>query len=204
MEHKERSDVLLHYWYGESEEGVIPTQRMLHIWFGADPKVDAEIKDQFSEDYQRALKGDYTSWEEAPRGSLTLIILFDQFSRHIHRNTTKAFELDAKALELCLRGIEQQQDHLLSLLERAFFYFPLMHAENLEMQAFSVRAFQMLVGLSFPETRATFEKFLEYSIRHYEAIKQFGRFPQRNAILGRESTPEESEYLKIAAIKWGD
>jgi uncharacterized protein (DUF924 family) len=204
MEHKEKVDAIVQYWFGESEGNIVPSKHMLHIWFDAEPKIDAEIKEKFLGEYQKTTRGEYSNWEDYPRSCLAQIIVLDQFSRHIFRNTPQAFAQDQKALDLCLRGIERQHDHLLSLLERAFFYFPLMHAEGLEMQAFSVRAFQMLVNLAFPETRGTFEKFLEYAVRHYEAVRQFNRFPQRNAIFGRESTPQELEYLKTAAIKWGD
>ncbi len=124
------------------------------------------------------------------------MILFDQFSRHIYRDMAKAYENDPKALELCLKGVEQQFDHHLSLIERVFFYFPLMHSESIDMQSLSVRAFQMLVNLSFPETRAIFEKFLEHAIKHYEVVNQFSRFPSRNRVLGRPSTEAEVEFLK--------
>lgn len=90
----------------------------------------------------------------------------------------------------------KEYDHTLSLIERVFFYFPLMHSENLEMQATAVRAYQILVNLAFPETRGIFESFLDYAVRHYEVIKRFGRFPQRNEIIGRPSTAEEQEFMK--------
>src|SRR5262249_54736054 len=147
------------------------------------------IKQKFYNDYIKAAQGDFIDWEQNPRSTLALIILFDQFSRHIYRNMPQSFEQDRKALDLCLRGIERQFDHMLSLMERVFFYFPLMHSENSEMQSLSLRAYEMLLTLSFQETRPIFEKFLDYAIRHHEIISRFGRFPYRNQILGRTSTP---------------
>jgi uncharacterized protein (DUF924 family) len=127
---------------------------------------------------------------------LALIIIFDQFSRSIYRNSASAYAQDQKALSLCLNGIQKEYDHALSLIERVFFYLPLMHAESLEMQTTAVRAFQILVNLSFSETRSIYENFLDYAIKHYEVIRRFGRFPQRNISLARPSTPEEEEFLK--------
>jgi uncharacterized protein (DUF924 family) len=137
-------------------------------------------------------------------GILALIILLDQFPRHLYRQTPSAFAQDQKALNLCLAGIQNEFDHLLSLIERVFFYYPLMHAESLEMQATAVRAYQILVNLAFPETRAIYENFLAYAIKHYEIIKQFGRFPHRNLLLGRMSTADELEFLKTAQVPFNE
>lgn len=189
-------DTILHYWFGHAEEAALPSTHRTWVWFSGDKVVDAEIKEKFGTDYAKAASNDYKNWETSPRGSLALIILLDQFSRHIYRGTATAFEQDPKALEICLKGIEHQHDHKLSLLERAFFYFPLMHAENAEMQALSVRAMEMLLGLSFQETRPIFAKFLDYAIRHHEIIARFGRFPHRNDLLLRASTQQEIDFLK--------
>ncbi|MFT3742537.1 MAG: DUF924 family protein [Gammaproteobacteria bacterium] len=191
-------DAILQYWLGSVEKTALPSTHRTWVWFSGDPQVDKEIKTQFYEDYLKAVQGDYASWEQGPRSTLALIILFDQFSRHIYRNMPQAFDQDRKALDLCLRGVEQQFDHMLSLMERVFFYFPLMHSENAEMQSLSLRAYEMLLTLSFQETRPIFEKFLDYAIRHHEIISRFGRFPYRNEVLGRTSTPAEEEFLKNA------
>ncbi len=198
----DRIDEILHYWFGHVEETALPSEHRTKIWFSGEASVDAEIKEKFMEDYEKALRGEYADWEKSPRGCLALIILFDQFSRHIYRHTAQAFAQDPKAVALCLKGIEHQYDHLLSLMERVFFYFPLMHSENAEMQSLSMRAFQMLLNLSFPETRPIFEKFLDYAIRHYETIARFNRFPYRNEALGRPSTPAELEFIKNSGLSF--
>jgi uncharacterized protein (DUF924 family) len=192
----DRIDAILHYWFGHAEESALPSEHRTWVWFSGDTAVDAEIKEGFYEDFAKALRGDFNAWEKTPRGCLALIILFDQFSRHIYRHTAQAYEYDRKSLEICLKGIEHQFDHKLSLIERVFFYFPFMHSENPEMQSLSLRAYEMLLNLSFPETRPVFEKFLDYAIRHHEIISRFGRFPYRNEVLGRASTPAELEFLK--------
>ena len=163
-------NTVLHFWFGHAEDAALPSTHRTWVWFSGDPVNDAEIKETFQKDVEKTIAGKYAEWELNPRGSLAIIILLDQFSRHIYRHTAKAFNQDRKALEVCLRGIEHQHDHKLSLMERAFFYFPLMHSENLEMQNLSVRAFEMLLGLSFQETRPIFAKFLDYAIRHREIV----------------------------------
>ncbi|MGB6975857.1 MAG: DUF924 family protein [Gammaproteobacteria bacterium] len=198
------ADEILHYWFGHVEETVLPSENRTRIWFGGNKEVDEEIKAKFGDDWQKAVNGQCVEWENDPHGMLGLIILFDQFTRHIHRQTPASFAQDQKALDLCLRGIQKEFDHLLSLIERVFFYFPLMHSESLEMQATAVRAYQILVNLAFPETRAIYENFLAYAIKHYEVIKHFGRFPHRNLLLGRMSTAEELEFLKTAEAPFNE
>lgn len=203
MEQHELIDKVLHFWFGHIESTVLPTQDRTRIWFGATSEGDQQIIEQFKTVSNEAICGNYDSWESEPRGSLALIIIFDQFSRSIFRKTAMAFTQDQKALDVCIRGIERQYDHELSLIERAFFYMPLMHSENREMQATSVRAFKMLVDLSFPEARSIYDNFFEYALRHFEIIEKFGRFPHRNVIIGRDSTPEEEEFLQKSKESFG-
>ncbi len=192
----DRIDEILHYWFGHIEQTALPSEHRTRVWFSGDPGVDAEIREKFYDDFVKAVHGDYAEWTHTARGSLSLIILFDQFSRHIYRGTALALDQDQKALDVCLKGIDAKHDHMLSLIERVFFYFPLMHTENAEMQALSLRAYDMLLNLSFSETRPMFEKFLEQATTNHEVISRFGRFPQLNEILNRTSTLEELEYLK--------
>lgn len=203
MKYQDRIEEILSYWFGQVEDTMLPSAHRTEIWFGRKKETDEEIKLKFSEDYKKAVAGEYADWEQDPHGTLALIILFDQFSRHLFRQTGLAFGQDQKALDLCLQGIQKEFDHSLSLIERVFFYLPLEHAENLEMQTTSVRAFQILVNLSFPETRSIYENFLNYAIKHYEVIKRFGRFPHRNILLGRPSTAEEIEFLKTPGSSFG-
>lgn len=203
MEQQEMIDTVLHFWFGHIESTVLPTKERTRIWFGATPEGDQEIIDQFKKNLEDAICGNFDTWESEPRGSLALIIILDQFSRSIFRKSAMAFTQDQKALDVCIRGIERQYDHELSLIERAFFYMPLMHSENREMQATSVRAFKMLVDLSFPEARSIYDNFFEYALRHFEIIEKFGRFPHRNAIMGRTSSKEEEEFLSKSKEGFG-
>lgn len=190
-----RAEEILHFWFGRIEETVLPSQNRSRIWFNGGAEVDREIKTKFGEDLDKAILGEYQHWESSPRGALALIILLDQFSRNIHRGMPMAFTQDQKALDVCVRGVERQFDHEISLIERAFFYMPFMHSESLDMQTTSLRAFKMLVDLSFPEGRPMFENFFDFAMQHYEIVEKYGRFPHRNAILGRENTDAEAHFL---------
>lgn len=192
----QRSEEILKFWFGNVDECVFPSSQRTHVWFSHDSRIDEDIRSKFSYDLEKAVLGEYTDWEKATRPSLALILLYDQFTRHIYRDTPLAYAQDHRALDLCLHGIERQFDHLISLLERAFYYFPLMHSENIEIQATSIRAYKILVDLSFPEARGVFENFLEYALQHFDVIKRFGRFPERNKVLDRKSTKEELTYLE--------
>ncbi len=184
------------FWFGRIEETLLPSERRARLWFGTDPGLDALIAGYYEKDLEYAVMGKYRHWQDHSRGQLALILLLDQFSRHMHRDTALAYSQDLQALEVCLRGIERGDDHYLSLIERVFFYFPLLHSEKMAYQIESIRAYQMLANLSFPETRVIYDTFLKFAYHHYTIIQHFGRFPQRNAVLGRTSTPEELEFLK--------
>jgi uncharacterized protein (DUF924 family) len=190
-----RVDDILKYWFGHVEQSLLPSPDRSHIWFSTDEAIDDEIRSKFSYDLEKAVLGELSDWEQDARGYLALIILLDQFSRRIYRDTPLAFAQDHRALDLCLHGIEKQYDHVISLIERAFFYFPLTRSENVDIQATSIRAYKILLDLSFPEVKGVFENFLDNALKQFDIVKRFGRFPDRNKILGRSSTKEEAKFL---------
>jgi len=187
---------ILTYWFGHVEETIVPSEHRARIWFGEDREIDEGIKAKFSELLIDGIDGKLLSWEDNAHGQLASIILLDQFSRHIFRGTPKSFEQDDKALSICLKGMRHEIDHSLSLIERVFYYFPLLHSEKMGYQEQSIRAYRVLVDLAFSETRVIFDSFLKFANHHYSVIQRFGRFPQRNIALNRESTKEELAYLK--------
>lgn len=194
-----RIEEILRFWFGRVEDTIIPTEHRARVWFGDDPVIDNDIREKFQQDLEKAVSGQYAQWESDPRGCLALIIILDQFSRHIYRNTPNAFQQDEYALKVCINGIQNEAEHDLSLIERVFFYFPLLHSERLQHQEQAFRGYQILAELAFSETRVIFDSFVKFSNHHYTLIRQFGRFPQRNGILGRTSTDEELSYLKDIA-----
>lgn len=192
----DRHEEILKFWFGHVEETIVPSETRARIWFGDSPEVDGEIKQKFSQDLNQSIQGGNTTWEKDPRGQLALIIMLDQFSRHIFRDTPQAFAQDDYALSICIQGMSKDDDHHLSLIERVFYYFPLLHSEHVANQEKSIRAYQQLVELAFPETQVIYESFFKFATHHYNIVRRFGRFPQRNTLLGRESTPEEIQYVK--------
>jgi uncharacterized protein (DUF924 family) len=198
------------FWFGKSLTGPLPghaelasqalaLNRRADLWFGSNSQLlaqqDETIRAQFQALVGRAGRGELASWADSPRRRLSLIILLDQFPRQIYRNTPQAFAYDTEALGLTLSGMQLAADGALNLIERLFFYMPLQHAESTEVQEESVAAYRRLAAESPEPLRSTFEGALQWAQSHRSLIQQFGRFPQRNRILGRESTPEEVNYL---------
>jgi uncharacterized protein (DUF924 family) len=189
---------LLDFWFGDLGSADLPTSDRTNLWFGESEKLKEMITNTYGNDYQDVIEGKHDDWAETPRGRLAMIILLDQFSRYLHRNSSAAFDHDKKAQELCLQGLQDKMDHSLTLIERVFFYMPMVHAENNEVQEQSIRLFQSLVSLSMTETTQVYQLFLAYAYAHFRVIKEFGRFPQRNDVLGRKSTAEEVAFLRSA------
>jgi uncharacterized protein (DUF924 family) len=187
---------LLDFWFGNLGSADLPSSDRTNLWFGENDEIKKKLVDTFNQEYLEAIEGKLNDWEKTPRGRLALIILLDQFSRYVHRRSAKAFAYDSRAQQLCIEGLRHQMDHSLTLIERVFFYMPLVHAENNLEQEKSIRLYQELVSLSMTETTQVYQLFLAYAYAHFRVIKEFGRFPQRNALLGRDSTDAELAFLK--------
>ena len=187
---------LLDFWFGDDSGDATRAARHAPLWWGKSSETDALLAHRFGELAQAAAEGDLAHWAEVPVGRLALILLLDQLPRNIHRAMPAAFAQDAKARDLCLRGLSLGADKALSPLARVFFYLPLEHAESREQQARSVALFEALAAEQADgPARETFEGFADFARRHQVIVERFGRFPHRNAILGRTSTPEEAEFL---------
>jgi uncharacterized protein (DUF924 family) len=153
-------------------------------WWKKDPAFDEHLREMYAEDVEAAIRGELDDWASTPRGALALVILLDQIVRNIYRGTRRMYAGDDRAVTACLRLIERAEDASLSKDERHFLYMPLMHSEDRRLQERSLEKFREL------------GQGLEYAEHHAEIVFRFGRFPHRNAILERESTPEEVEFLK--------
>lgn len=138
---------ILKFWFGSVEETVIPSERRARVWFGDNLEVDKEIRSRFKQVHADAAAGKLADWGEIPHGKLALVLLYDQFSRHLFTNSPESFAYDGHALKTCMLGLGDV-DHELSLIERVFYYFPLLHAENLEMQELSLQCYDALVSLA--------------------------------------------------------
>lgn len=192
----DRVHALLNFWFGDLGTADLPSSDRTNLWFGESEKLKSLITESFGEDYKLVVEGKNVEWAQTPRGRLALIILLDQFSRYLHRNSSDAFAFDSKAQQLCIDGLREKMDHSLTLIERVFFYMPLVHSESVTTQEQSIRLFQNLVSLSMTETTQVYQLFLAYAYAHFRVIKEFGRFPQRNEVLGRKSTEAEIAFLK--------
>jgi uncharacterized protein (DUF924 family) len=174
---------VLDFWFGApgSRERGRPRQ----AWFQKSEPFDAEIRRRFLITWEEAARGELEPWQATPLASLALVVTLDQFPRNMFRGTARAFASDSLALAAARETIAREFDRLLSPVERSFIYLPFEHAEDLAAQRRSLALFHALE----PEN-------MQYAKRHYEIIARFGRFPHRNAILGRQSTAEEAEFLK--------
>lgn len=190
-----RIEQILAFWFKEQELTAPQIDRRMDTWFGEDAVFDHEIEKEFSVDVERACNGELDHWADEPQGRLALIILIDQFRRNLYRGTAKAFSHDKVALKLCVEGAMERKDKGLTPIQRVFFYMPLQHAESRKVQAKSVELYDRLAESVSPTLQETFLTVAQFAELHKDIVDQFGRFPHRNTLLGRENTPEEDEYL---------
>jgi len=188
---------VLEYWLGAEQPSNASALARRPLWFTKSEAVDEEIRHRFGAVMQEALAGRLHREVATPLGRLAVIIVLDQFMRNAHRGTPKSFAGDPLALRLTLDGVAQGHDTHDSIppVARIFFYLPLEHAEDLAMQNHSVVAFDQLAQEAGPDTREFFATTQDYAQRHRAVIERFGRFPHRNPILNRSSTPQEQDYL---------
>ena len=185
---------VLDFWFLPSDDPQHGQSRP--EWWRKDPTFDAQIASRFGPLIETALAGGVQEWDREARGALARIIVLDQFTRNAFRDTPRAFAGDALAQAATQAMIEGGQDRLLKPVERWFAYMPLQHAEKLELQERAVGLFSALAK------DPGYDNALDYAVRHRDIIARFGRFPHRNRILGRVSTPEEVEFLKQSGSRF--
>ena len=172
-----KARAVLNFWFEEIDKAQ---------QFKKDPAFDRMIEDRFGEDVRHALAGGFTEWEEIPEGRLALILLLDQFTRNILRGDPQTFDGDPRALALTQRCIaEGDLDRLDDIRHRIFVLMPIMHSEELSVHEKGLPLFEQF----------TDENTLKYAVAHRDIIADWGRYPHRNAVLGRASTSEEAEFL---------
>jgi uncharacterized protein (DUF924 family) len=187
---------ILDFWLGDGLALGWPSDDLNRRWFLGGAALDAEISSRFGPAVQRAMQGELTDWEAPLHSRLALVILLDQFSRNVFRGTARAFDGDARARQLTLDTLAQQQDRQLPWVGRVFLYMPLMHAEDLALQDQCVASFSQLVTEAPAALQPKLQGNLDFAIEHRAIIARFGRFPYRNAVLGRASSAEESDFLR--------
>jgi uncharacterized protein (DUF924 family) len=187
---------VIEFWFGTAADDAAVARERKNLWWSKDPALDAQIRDRYGALVEAAADSAHAGWAETPRGRLALILLFDQFPRNMHRGTARAFAFDPLAQRLAVDGLESGADQALRPIERVFFYLPLEHAESLDLQERCVELFYRLAAAVPDHLHELFRGYVQYAERHRDIIARFGRFPHRNAALGRASTPEETEFLK--------
>jgi uncharacterized protein (DUF924 family) len=190
------SDAVLTFWLGDALQSDWPEQSRNDLWFGGGTAQDQLITQQFGHLVEQALAGGLTEWETALDTRLALIIVLDQFTRNVHRGKAQAFSGDARAQQLVLRTLAQDEDKTLPRVARVFLYMPLMHAEHLALQEACVAHFTELAENAPHDLRETLNGNLKFAQAHRDIVAAHGRFPYRNEAMGRETTAEEAEFLK--------
>jgi uncharacterized protein (DUF924 family) len=191
----ESIESILEFWFGDIDgiDDSDPSRKRL--WWMGHPDDDAEIRARFSDRVDEALGGGLDHWTQTPRGTLALVLLLDQFTRVIGRGTPAAFSGDAAAQWITLQAIDGGVDQTLRFCERSFLYMPLMHAEDPDLAERSLAAFSALERARAEHRGADEPEPQSHAVQHADIVKRFGRYPHRNAILGRAATPEEEEFL---------
>jgi len=199
---------VLEFWFGLGPWDAARLAERSTFWFGGDGPAagaarDAEIRTRLEPLLEKAARLEFSNWSASPRRRLALILLFDQVPRNAYRGTAAAFAFDREALALTVEGLQLAADAALDPIERIFFYLPLEHAESLEAQDAAIAAFDRLVAEAPPELRDYCAYTAGYARKHRDVIARFGRFPHRNAVLQRASTPAESEWLTSEGERFG-
>lgn len=185
MDYKE----VLKFWFGDGKT-------IMKTWFVKDEAFDKQIRDKFGVALDNFNMVDYESWKASDEGHLALVILLDQFPRNAFRGTPKSFSFDSDALETAKEALDKGLHDTLPPHQAMFLLLPFEHSEDITDQRESVRLFEDLHPRFAAMDKKAADETLDYAKRHMQIIERFGRFPHRNAILGRTSTFEELEFLK--------
>jgi uncharacterized protein (DUF924 family) len=189
-------DAVLDFWFGAPGSAADVAARQRTLWFAKSAANDRIVAERFAETLVAAGRGELDDWAATPRSRLALIVVLDQFPHHIHRDHGQSFAYDALSLALAMEMIQRGEDAQVTPIERVFVYLPLEHAESMAMQDLSVALYEKLAHEAATAERGLFDGFLDYARKHRDVVARFGRFPHRNELLERPSTPEEIEFLK--------
>lgn len=186
---------ILRFWFGQLDDQGCASADQRKLWWTKSDAFDRKIRSRFLDDYESIVAGQREGWTQAPRSALAYIIVLDQFSRNMFRNAPKMFAADPLAREACCRGLDTGFDAELAFDERVFFYLPLEHSEAIADHDRCGELFTALLEAAPESLTSDAEYYLDFARRHRAIIERFGRYPHRNEILGRRSTPEEVEFL---------
>jgi len=193
--HMETAESLHACWFGGKADDAA-ADRQSKLWWKKSDAQDAELAARFAPLVEAARAGKLDSWADTPQGALALVLLTDQLPRNIYRDTAASFASDPIARTVATAIVDKGMDRKLEPIERVFLYLPFEHAESMADQDRSVSLFTKLFNEAPAPQLERYRYFLTYALRHRRVIERFGRFPHRNAIIGRESTPDEVSFLQ--------
>jgi uncharacterized protein (DUF924 family) len=191
------------FWFRDAAGDPARAEARSAFWFRSTPETDALVRDRFTASVEAAARGELDAWKVEPRSALARVIVLDQFPRNIWRGTAGAFAHDANAIQAAEESVAQGHLAALSPVEQGFLVMPFQHVESLERQQESVRLYRGIVEAAPASWQRVVENFLKFAELHLELIERFGRFPHRNAILGRQPTAEEEDYLAAGGESFG-
>ncbi len=184
------------FWFGAMDSNGLTAGADHAKWWSGGEVLDNEIKDRFEDTVKAASAGELEAWKESDDGAVAWVILLDQFTRNIYRDQARMYDDDAKAVAFVKKMIAEGRDQNLATHPRVFLYMPLMHAEDMPSQDLGVEKFGEIVGSVPAEVKPLVQNNLQFSEAHRKVVERFGRFPHRNEILGRVSTPKELKFLE--------
>jgi uncharacterized protein (DUF924 family) len=187
---------VINFWFGHDQDDAAVAKAKAGTWWRKREEIDLAIRNTFEKSVEAAARGRLGAWEETPEGLLALVLLTDQFPRNMYRDTARAFAYDALARGWTNQALGEGSDRRLRPIQRVFLYLPLEHSEDAADQERSVVLFRQLLDEVPGDWKDIFAGFHDYAVRHRDTVVRFGRFPHRNAILGRPSTAEELEFLR--------
>jgi uncharacterized protein (DUF924 family) len=191
------------FWFANAVSDPALAKARGGFWFAASTATDALVQERFLPAVEAACRGELDAWLDEPQSALSLVIALDQFPRNIWRGTARAFAYDGEALRLAQSSLAEGYLRKLALVEQGFLVMPLQHVESVELQRESVRLYEGIVADAPAPWQPAAGNFLKFARLHCELIERFGRFPHRNAILGRASSPAEAAYLAAGGENFG-
>ena len=194
---------IINFWFRDDVNDAAAMRARFDTLFSVDETFDTEVRERCGAQAEQALDGALDHWVDRARGALALLILLDQVSRNIYRGTARAFAGDTQARAIAELALKRSFDKELALIQRVFLYMPFEHAEDLTLQDRCVAGYEALYAAASPDFRGLMSEAVQAGKDHREIIRRFGRFPHRNALLGRISTPEERAWLEVNRDGWG-
>lgn len=202
MTEEVRAEAMLDVWFGDAASDPAAAREKNKTWFQATPAFDDLLRSRYGDLPSRLRAGEFSDWGSKPRTGLARILALDQIPRNIFRGTPAAFAFDGAAQHAAIEFVDRGDDQALHPIEAVFAYLPFEHAEDEALQHRSVDLFRKLLARAPKDLRDLFDSYLDYAQRHLEVIAEFGRFPHRNATIGRTATPAETAYLEAGGQRF--